>query len=576
MTVERTLPLRVPIAAGESLDSWLERLAYRSLVPVRQLMDAVGRVRPALRPVAGPLRRHVRRWASRDRTPHRPARRPARCGPFPGRASRRGRRLRGSRFCPPCLTEQWRLAAAVAAALDVRLPPASGLDAGSVPVVLRTAPAAPDRWRRARPADGLHHPTGRWLLPRRPDQHAMLACWIPTIPGYTPSSGSTGVSTGSPAPAALRRRSRTLPTWPSSPPRSAAGRSTTDFAGYGRPTMTAFTDYARARANSSRPARQAFTDPLLVAAVAVIAVELLAARSHADIDRRLRPWLGLRGDDRDRRGRPQPLPANPQLLERLSPRRQAQWLSAIGTSLAPMDRLRFRACNAGTPRIPTAGTPSRMAQLPQLLWPEWTVRFTAPGGRPSDTLREAIPCCLLMVGARDGVRHRVLAGLRRRWPNQAHLIIVGLPEPRPDCDARRDLPDRGLPRRVRQPDQLPAAPRHHRHRPDHRRAVAAAVLRRDGSSWYRPRPPRRPPLPLPAPDRRRPRRTPRRPDLPPPRRPQRLPDVHRPADHAATRCPAPARPRLTRSGRHRRTVDLGAAGQLRRRAPAARPRPRRH
>jgi hypothetical protein len=45
-----------------------------------------------------------------------------------------------------------------------------------------------------------------------------------------------------------------------------------DFTGYGRPTLVAFTENVRCRSNSHRPARQAFTDPLIVAAVAVTAV----------------------------------------------------------------------------------------------------------------------------------------------------------------------------------------------------------------------------------------------------------------------------------------------------------------
>ena len=42
MSPGRTLPLRVPIMAGEALDSWLEALARRSQVTVGTLVTALG------------------------------------------------------------------------------------------------------------------------------------------------------------------------------------------------------------------------------------------------------------------------------------------------------------------------------------------------------------------------------------------------------------------------------------------------------------------------------------------------------------------------------------------------------
>ena len=38
----RTLPLRVPIAPGEALDSWLEALARRNAVTIGTLTAALG------------------------------------------------------------------------------------------------------------------------------------------------------------------------------------------------------------------------------------------------------------------------------------------------------------------------------------------------------------------------------------------------------------------------------------------------------------------------------------------------------------------------------------------------------
>jgi hypothetical protein len=426
--VERTLPLRVAIDDGESLDSWLERLAYRNLVPVRQFMGAVGA-----------SAQHYVQWAALTEGLPAEALRglERRAGLATGRLDvarvpvgpQSWTLTRGSRFCPRCLAEdgcwplRWRLPWTFACPRHLVLMPDRCLScaqpcrlhlsggAGLVPVSVCTT----------RLAGGYCHAdltaTPRWLLDADdPRLHAQQ--WINRrLDQFTrvrPGTAADDLSDLAVVAAEIRRRA-----------------TEADFTGYGRATMAAFTDFTRARNDSHRPARQAFTNPLLIAAVAVITVELLAASSNADIARLLRPWLGRRGTDRNRRGRTSALPSNPQLLERLSPPRQSHWLAAIETSLAPMDRLRFRACGTGAARIPPRGaTPSRVAHLPQLLWPEWAIRFTDPAGpRQADTLREAIPCCLLMVGARDGTRRHTLAGLRQQWQLHAHLILVSLPEP---------------------------------------------------------------------------------------------------------------------------------------------------
>ncbi len=40
--MERTLPIRVPIIPGESLDSWPETLARRNGLTVRELLRVLG------------------------------------------------------------------------------------------------------------------------------------------------------------------------------------------------------------------------------------------------------------------------------------------------------------------------------------------------------------------------------------------------------------------------------------------------------------------------------------------------------------------------------------------------------
>lgn len=48
-TPERTLPIRVPIIPGESLDSWLETLARRNSLTVRELLQELGWTAPRTR-----------------------------------------------------------------------------------------------------------------------------------------------------------------------------------------------------------------------------------------------------------------------------------------------------------------------------------------------------------------------------------------------------------------------------------------------------------------------------------------------------------------------------------------------
>ena len=111
MSPGRTLPLRVPIVAGEALDSWLEALARRSQVTVGTLTAALGWPVPATPGglVAGIPAQVLRRLEDQAGLPagrldvavldrHLPL------GPI---------RRRGSWYCPSCLAERdgrWLLA----------------------------------------------------------------------------------------------------------------------------------------------------------------------------------------------------------------------------------------------------------------------------------------------------------------------------------------------------------------------------------------------------------------------------------------------------------------------------------
>lgn len=115
----RTLPIRVPIADGESMHSWLEALARRYCISVRELLPALGLESPRrayglINGLDRPTLRLIERQAGMDvgRLEHAVLDRfaplglsdRARQGP-PYRRWERWARASGSNFCPRCLAE---------------------------------------------------------------------------------------------------------------------------------------------------------------------------------------------------------------------------------------------------------------------------------------------------------------------------------------------------------------------------------------------------------------------------------------------------------------------------------------
>jgi hypothetical protein len=87
----------------------------------------------------------------------------------------------------------------------------------------------------------------------------------------------------------------------------------------------------------------------------------------------------------------------------LSPPVQGQFLRAIDTDLTHVDRLRYRSCTP-TPRSPDdpALTTARRRHIPQLLWPDWTIRLQPLDGfKTTDAFRATIAACLLLPGHPD-------------------------------------------------------------------------------------------------------------------------------------------------------------------------------
>jgi len=416
----RTLPLRVQIADGEALDSWLERLGRRYDMPVRQLLPVFG-VGP--RAVPGSLgllhfpAAVLRRIEDQG-------------GLAPGRLDqavlpnlpRRWLPVIGSRFCPLCLTDAapwpvaWRLHWTFAC-LAHRTVLATRRPGCRQPV--RRQPGAvvlPPGFCTNRVAGRICRTdlgtTTCWELPEDdPRLHAQQ--WInQQLTDGGPSAGAMANLTDLDALAGwIRHRAQPA-----------------DFTGYDGATATAFADYlVRRHSLPGKPAAGRLTDPILLAAVAVRAVDLLAAVTPDEIVARLKPLLRLKSRDHDARDHRQRTPTGTYWIRTLTPARQATFLGALDPLLAPLDRLRYRTCTT-RPSIPSRSTrPARSRWLPQLLWPDWTVRLTPPAARSADSLREVAVCWLLTVGRSLPETRALTANLRQRWHARAHPLLAALP-----------------------------------------------------------------------------------------------------------------------------------------------------
>jgi DNA-binding transcriptional LysR family regulator len=425
---ERTLPLRVPIAAGEALDSWLERLARRYDMPMRQLLPVFGL---PMRTMLDLHQLHVLPAEVLRRIEHQ-------TGLAVGRLDQAvlprlpdsWLPVTGSRFCPVCLAEHgqwllaWRLHWTFACthhhtilatccpgcgqplrhhltAANAVLPP--GICTTRLGGrVCRTDLTTASCWRLEDGDPRLH--AQQWINQR------LAAC---TDAVTKPLSGAVTDLADLAAVAGWIRF------------RACAA----DFTGYGGPTATAFDTYlARRHRHQGKPAAERLTDPLLLAAAAVRAVDLLTADTPLDILARLQPLLRPDGSDRNARGHRQSTPTGAFWMRTLSPARQATFLATLDPLLTPLDRLRYRTCTS-IPRTPIRSrtAPARSRWLPQLLWADWTVRLTPPTGRSADSLREAAICWLLTPGRSRRDTRNLTAGLRQRWHSQAHPILANLP-----------------------------------------------------------------------------------------------------------------------------------------------------
>jgi DNA-binding transcriptional ArsR family regulator len=391
----RTLPLRVPIMAGEALDSWLEALARRSQVSVGTLTAALGW--PVPTPgglVAGIPAQVLRRL---EHLAGLPARRldvavldrylPL--GPV---------RRRGSRYCPSCLAERdgrwllaWRLGWTFACTTHRVLLCDTCPGCGQAPrdrggrAGLNPPGTCPNTIKRTSCCGAdLRQVTADRLTPGHPvlaAQHwtaALTALDDTPSPANRVAPGTALGDLGIVASWVLRQ--------------APAGH----FAGSGPQALAAWREWdqhspaARRQPSRSPPASAALTGALAATAMTVLtgSDDQATGQVRALLPRRARP----------QRARPAGLPAP--RWQQLSPRTRGRFLRALDPDLVPADRIRYRTSTpqAAIPDSPPGQLAARARAIPQLLWPEWAIRLMPARGFAAGPFRSIIAACLLLPG----------------------------------------------------------------------------------------------------------------------------------------------------------------------------------
>ncbi|MDQ1016910.1 TniQ family protein [Streptomyces afghaniensis] len=409
----RVLPLRVPLAPGEGIDSWLEALARRNGLSLRALLRELSLPVPSLTSTLFTTitPAHLRYLEHRCQLPDHHLDQALPDSAFPLRT----RQARGSRYCPNCLAERggrWKLTwwlpgvfactshqallhdacpgcgarprrilpgrtRAIPAGLCTRHSPdglACGTDLRATPAIRLPADSpllSAQQWidelltEDDLPAVGavlsdLHH-LSRWLLHALPDQE---------------------VSALGPAAAAA---------WADRPTKAPPDR----VAPFNAPLTAIITHHARPLLGSC--------DDTAVRRIQQLRTQQGAATALHPSDMTMENW------------------------KKLSPRLRGRFLHATDAHLTHLDRVRL---NSGSPnaRIPAPGeTPhvSRARHVPQLLWPHWTLRFLPPSGLRVDLFRGTAAALLFLPGAGDRDKKALLQPLHAHLPNYvAHTLQV--------------------------------------------------------------------------------------------------------------------------------------------------------
>jgi len=426
----RVLPIRVPVAGGESIDSWLEATARRNQLTVARLLAGLGLTvtraphhltcgapAPFLRRLEQQAGLEPGRLTSATLSPLLP---PAQPGRPPFTRSPWFIRTSGAWYCPACLGERdgrWPLAwflpwvfactrhhvLLAATCPGCGKPPrgGGGSAAGLNPAGCCPQPAARDRCcgtdLRTAPASPL--PPGHPLLDGQQQISALLA---------TPRADGGAVMTDL----------ATITRWLT----EASGEH--DYDQFGPAAAAAWRAYRDQC--SALPRKTTRIPPGSAAPAGALAARavMFLAGSDAAITQLRQIAGGQPARRRSRQLRPPGLSAAH--WDRLSAPARNRFLQALDPSLATIDRVRLQTPTvlAREPGTDTAIITARARQIPQLLWPAWSLRLMPPHGCQPRLFRSTIAACLLLPGNPSRDLAAVLAILHPYRPPAAIRTLL--------------------------------------------------------------------------------------------------------------------------------------------------------
>ncbi|GAA0972168.1 TniQ family protein [Acrocarpospora macrocephala] len=458
LTAVRTLPLRVGIAEGESVDSWIERLARRHKIAPRPLLPVLGlppptRVTFTNRLIYGidpALWRRVEQATGLQERRLDSAVGDAIAVVTPLLSG-------GSRFCPRCLADHdgwqvsWRLNWTVACRRHLLLLHDGCPACGAVPrrTVIGGATPIP-------PATCTHLPKG---------SRRRCGAELTTAPAHRAGSAVLEVQnwidqliaelagTGGLAASSLFADLPVVVSWLLRHQRGEL-QTTANRLARGLPqTLTAD------RGTGRRPR----TGAPLTAALLIHAQTILGP----DGDRATATLRSVLSSLETRRRVPPP-GMSARRWNSLAPTFPNRFLRAADTDLSSLQRLRMKSALATAAR-PTGDVTGRVRAIPQMFWPDWSGRLLPVAGFLPELFRAAISACLLIPGnpRRDlagvaaplnpRVSSHIISGLLQGFadlPGSSHSQVLALL-----CRIADYLDEVGSPIDYqRRREQIPAAP----------------------------------------------------------------------------------------------------------------------
>lgn len=388
MTAIRTLPLRLPVADGESLDSWIEALGRRYRIAPRAMLRVVG---------AGQQSGNVSSVLDKT-SPAIWERAGQAAGLEPGRLlAAAGAHLApvsrlcpgGSRFCPSCLAGNggrwqlaWRLNWAVAC-LRHRLLladtcpvclalPRVRIPQGTAPVDAATCTHTASGSRRRCGADLTRTPASQATVPDLDTQR-----WIDALIA----------DLAGPHPAAAEAVFADLP------------------------AVTSWLAHNTAAGPVPRAGTRLTADLLTQAKVLLAGSDQAAIAALRDI------ITGLSAQ-----GRIPPPGMGSARWKGLHPVFPSRYLQAADQDLQATVRLRMKTVTTAAAPL-SAARPQRPRMLPQMLWPDWTARLLPTAGFLPDLFRAVMSACVLIPGSANRSLAAIAAPLNLRLTS-SHISVT--------------------------------------------------------------------------------------------------------------------------------------------------------